>query len=162
MVLLIALTTSSPDIQKLVAFENAFDRIFAIMQAEGSLSHGGVVVQDCLSLLANLLRLNTSNQAFFRETGGVMRLAAVLAAALEEEDAVDGIPKWATSQRDKNLWGLLAVIRLFVADRSLGTEASQATFWQNAVTLQVLDVAFHTSMDVMIRSEVSQTVLILH
>lgn len=159
--LLTALTPTSLDLQKLVAFENAFDRIFSIIDSEGSLTHGGATVQDCLSLLANLLRLNVSNQSFFRETGWAKKFASLLKEALQEEDLPDGIPDWARSQRDKNLWGLLAVLRLFFIKGSIGTQANQLSFWQNGVLVQVLEIAFHRSIDLNIRAEVRQAFYIL-
>lgn len=159
LLLLVALTNSSPDLQKLVAFENAFDRVFSIIDAEGSLTHGGVVVQDCLSLLANLLRFNASNQSFFRETSGVTKLAAILGHVIREEEFEDGVPDWASSQRDKNLWGLLSVIRLFLLGGSAGTQVNQAAFWQNGVASQILDIGFHASMATSIRAEVSSEAL---
>ena len=152
--MLTALTPSSPDLQKLVAFENAFDRIFGIIDAEGSLTHGGIVVQDCLSLLANLLRLNGSNQSYFRETGWVRKLADMLSQAIREQNAPDGIADWARPQRDKNLWGLLAVLRLFLIKGSVGTQANQISFWQSGVLAHVLDISFHDSIDMTIRAEV--------
>lgn len=154
LLLLTALTPSSPDLQKLVAFENVFDRIFSIVDLEGSLTHGGMIVQDCLSLLANLLRLNVSNQSYFRETGWIKKLAALLKEALKEQDSHDGVADWARSQRDKNVWGLLAVIRLFLIKGSIGTHANQISLWQNDVLTQVLEIAFHISIDINIRAEV--------
>jgi intracellular protein transport protein USO1 len=58
---LIKLTSSNTDIQKIVAFENAFERLFAIIIEEDSID-GGIIVQDCLQLIQNLLRRNASNQ----------------------------------------------------------------------------------------------------
>ena len=153
--LLTALTPSSPDLQKLVAFENAFDRIFAIIDSEGALTHGGITVQDCLSLLANLLRLNVSNQSYFRETGWAKKLANLLSEAIREEDSTDGVATWAKSQRDKNIWGLLVVLQLFLMKGSVGTQANQMSFWQSGVLTQILDIAFRESFDVTIRAEVS-------
>ena len=49
------------EIQKIVVFEGAFDRLFNIIREEGG-SEGGIIVQDCLELLNNLLRNNPSNQ----------------------------------------------------------------------------------------------------
>ncbi|KAI9876748.1 MAG: hypothetical protein M1830_005813 [Pleopsidium flavum] len=157
LVLLTLLTPSSPELQKLVAFENAFDRVFALIDAEGSLTHGGIVVQDCLSLLANLLRLNVSNQSFFRETGCVTKLAKLLGEAVKEQESADGVAEWAKSQRDKNLWGLLAVLRLFLVDGGLGTQANQIAFWQSGVLVQVLQLAFTRALDVTIRAEALTT-----
>ena len=113
-------------------------------------------MQDCLSLLANLLRLNISNQSYFRETGWVKKLASLLGGAIREQDSQEGVSDWAKPQRDKNVWGLLAVLRLFLTRGSLGTQANQASFWQSGVLVQVLDIAFRQSFDVPIRAEVSQ------
>jgi len=55
------MTDGNAEIQKLVAFENAFETLFGIMEQEGGVD-GGIVVQDSLQLLANLLRYNSSNQ----------------------------------------------------------------------------------------------------
>ena len=154
LLLLTALTPTSPDLQKLVAFENAFDRIFNIIDAEGSLTHGGVVVQDCLSLLANLLRLNASNQSFFRETGWMAKLAKMLSQVVREESS-DSVAEWAIAQRDKNIWGLLSVVQLFLVGGITGTQVNQMSFWQNGVISQILEIAFHKSMGGNVKSEVS-------
>ena len=155
LLLLTALTPSSPDLQKLVAFENAFERIFAIINAEGSLTHGGITIQDCLSLLANLLRFNASNQSYFRETGWVKNLANLLSESIREQDSPDGVAEWAKVQRDKNVWGLLAVLRLFVLKGGVGTQANQVSFWQSGVLTQVLEIGFRDAFEVPIRAEVS-------
>ena len=66
LLLLIQLTKGNANIQKIVAFENAFDRLFDVISEEGY-ADGGIVVEDCLLLMLNLLRNNTSNQNFFKE-----------------------------------------------------------------------------------------------
>lgn len=66
LLLLIQLTKGNANIQKIVAFENAFDRIFDVIAQEGN-AEGGIVVEDCLLLMLNLLRGNISNQTFFKE-----------------------------------------------------------------------------------------------
>lgn len=55
------LLSQSPDIQKILAFEGAFEKLFAIVSQEGGLD-GGVVVRDALACADSLLRFNTSNQ----------------------------------------------------------------------------------------------------
>ncbi|KAL6509115.1 Golgin candidate 6 [Orobanche gracilis] len=57
--------------------ESAFEKIFSIINEEGG-SEGGVVVQDCLELLNNLLRNNTSNQVLLREIIGFDPLISIL------------------------------------------------------------------------------------
>lgn len=152
--MLIALTPSSTELQKLVAFENAFERIFSLIEAEGSLTHGSEVVEDCLSLLANLLRLNVSNQSYFRETGCVKKLAKLLADATREQETEESIPQWSLAQRDKNLWGLLAIVQLFLVRGGVSTPVNQVAFWQNGVMEQVLRTAFSQEFNVKITAKV--------
>ena len=100
--LLVGLTDGNADIQKLVAFENAFEVLFDIIAQEEGVS-GGIVVHDCLQLLSNLLRFNTSNQTFFRETRCVTRLCQLLQIDVRESwpphriqnvKAVLSVSKW--------------------------------------------------------------------
>ena len=153
LVLLVALTPSSTELQKLVAFESAFDRIFTLIEAEGSLTHGSTTVQDCLSLLANLLKLNVSNQSYFRETGCISKLARLLAEVTKEEESADGVSEWAKPQRDLNVWGLLGLVQLFVVRGGQGTPLNQASFWQSGIVVQVLHLAFRSELDVSIRAK---------
>jgi len=152
--LLTYLTPSSSELQKLVAFENAFDRIFNIIKAEGSLSRGDRVVEDCLILLANLLRLNVSNQSFFRETGCVPKLARLLHDANRDEETEGGVADWARIQRNRNVYAFLAVVRLFLVVRGIGTQANQVSFWQHGVLGQVLHLAFDHKTELRIKAEV--------
>jgi len=55
------LISQSPDIQKVLAFEGAFEKLFNTVTHEGGLE-GGVVSQDALRCVDGLLRFNTSNQ----------------------------------------------------------------------------------------------------
>ena len=154
LILLVALTPSSSELQKVVAFENAFDRVFNIIESEGGLTHGSTTVQDCLSLLANLLKLNVSNQTVFRESGCVAKLTRLLSEASKEEESEEGVAEWTRAQRDMNLWGTLTIIQLFVVQGSRGTPTNQTTFWQNGLVQQVLRLAFNESLSASIRSKV--------
>lgn len=77
LLLLTYLTREAEQIQKIVVFEGAFEKIFSIIKEEGG-SEGGVVVQDCLELLNNLLRNSASNQVLLRETIGFDQLLSIL------------------------------------------------------------------------------------
>lgn len=141
LLLLISLTSSSPELQKVVAFENAFEKIFALIDAEGALSNGSEIVSDCLALLANLLNLNVSNQSYFRETAGAKRLAFLLSDATKPQDE-EPIPHWMLINKDKNIWGLLAIVRIFLVKGGFSTPVNQKTFWQNGIMEQALRIAF--------------------
>lgn len=66
LLLLAALSAANGELQKIAAFEGAFDRVFAIADEEGGCGGGMVVVADALGLLATLLRGNLANQRLFR------------------------------------------------------------------------------------------------
>lgn len=56
-----ALISQSPDIQKVLAFEGAFEKLFNIVNQEGGVD-GGAVASGALTCVDGLLRFNTSNQ----------------------------------------------------------------------------------------------------
>ena len=58
------LISQSPNIQKVLAFEGAFERLFGLISHEGGVD-GGAVAQLALSCVDGLLRFNTSNQVIF-------------------------------------------------------------------------------------------------
>lgn len=152
--LLTYLTPSSTELQKRVAFEDAFERIFNIIKSEGSLLHGDRIVEDCLILLANLLRFNVSNQSFFREAGCVPKVARLLNDTLREQGSEPEVAEWAKLQRNRNIYALLAVLRLFLVTGGVGTQANQASFWQHGVLNQVLQLAFNRATEMQIKAEV--------
>lgn len=154
--LLTGLTPSSADIQKLVAFENAFDRIFGIIEADGSLSDGGRIVEDCLVLLANLLRRNASNQTLFRESGYMKRLAGLLQSVFAASDDEPGIAIWAQAQRNRNVYAFLAIIRLLLPNGSAGVFHNQKLLWKHGLCSSILDLAFGHDVQPEIKAEVSQ------
>ena len=77
LLLLPHLVYGNADIQKLVAFEGAFEKLLDVCAAEGRIE-GGVIVQDALEGLEALLRYNVSNQNYFRETLSIPMLAPLL------------------------------------------------------------------------------------
>jgi hypothetical protein len=160
--LLTFLTPNSTELQKLVAFENAFDRIFTIIKLEGSLSNGDRVVEDCLILLANLLRMNVSNQSFFRETGCVPKLSRLLNDALKKDGVDEEVASWAQVQRNRNIYALLAVLRLFLVRGRAGIQSNQASFWQHGILNQVIQLAFDHSTEIQIKAEVWMTLRSIH
>ncbi|KAI1381088.1 p115 like vesicle tethering protein [Hypoxylon crocopeplum] len=156
--LLTYLTPSSPDIQKLVAFSNVFGRVFEIIAAEGSLSEGDRIVEDCLILLANLLRLNPSNQSLFREEGYIPQLAKLLESTYQAgKGGEEEVAHWAQEQRNRNIYALLAVIRLFLVPGAVGTLQNQAAFWQHGVLYHALQLAFSHDAEMPIRAEALTT-----
>ncbi|XP_057810431.1 golgin candidate 6-like [Salvia miltiorrhiza] len=105
LLLLTYLTREAEEIQKILVFEGAFEKIFSIIIEEGG-SEGGVVVQDCLELLNNLLRNNTSNQVLLRETIGFDPVVSIL--------KLRGTTYKFTQQKTINLLSVLDTITLLI------------------------------------------------
>jgi hypothetical protein len=141
-------------------FEDAFSKVFNMIQADGGLLQGGIVVQDCLSLLACLIRFNASNQTNIREMGHISRFTTLLPGAKkqrkpranqEEED------DWTSPQSDKNIWGLLAIMRMFLVKGSAGTPQNQTAFQKYGLLRQLLNIAFDPATVMPIKIEALNT-----
>ncbi|KAJ4827560.1 Golgin candidate 6 [Turnera subulata] len=133
LLLLTYLTREAEEIQKIVVFENAFDKIFSIIKEEGG-SEGGVVVQDCLELLNNLLRNNGSNQILLRETIGFDALLSIL--------KLRGSAYSFTQQKTINLLSALETINILMtggSETEPGKDANKLTNRVQLVQKKVLD-----------------------
>ena len=129
--LLYHLTKTNANIQKIIAFESGFDRIMEIIEGEGSVLDGGVVVEDCFNVLLNLLQTNYSNQSFFKEANYIKKICKYLdlnsstmsgggsngslnGLDANGPDLSDNSTSW-TMQKTANLSLLLKLIRCLVA-----------------------------------------------
>ncbi|KAJ2652542.1 Vesicle-mediated ER to Golgi transport protein [Coemansia sp. RSA 1250] len=158
--LLIAMTESNADIQKIVAFENAFDRLLGIVDEEGGV-RGNIVVQDCLQLLHNLLNYNVSNQNFFREASGIQRLPSLLitdpsqtaagrngAAGFDADDDLE----W-TAQHARNMLVVLDVIRMLIQSGNTNTVSNQTAMQQCGIIPPLLQLALAYEAPSSVRSQ---------
>ncbi|KAF3935950.1 hypothetical protein ABW19_dt0202928 [Dactylella cylindrospora] len=148
--LLIALTEDHAEIQKLVAFESAFERIFNIITQEGGLV-GGFLVQDCLRLLTNLLEFNASNQSYFRETGCIAKVVKLFESARADDDG-------SLESTIKNVLQLLSLCKVFVTLGGSATHSNQLSFWQSGLTAKILLLAFSPKSPVEVRTEALATI----
>lgn len=120
LLLLIQLTKGHANIQKIVAFENAFDRLLDVIAEEGY-TDGGIVVEDCLLLMLNLLKNNASNQNFFKEGSYIQRLVPMFAlpadpqAPAEEAGAGGGHSQGWSPQKVSNMHCVLQLTRTLVS-----------------------------------------------
>lgn len=104
------LTRGHANIQKIVAFENAFDKLLCIIEEEG-FSDGGVIVEDCLLVLLNLLKNNISNQNFFKEGSYIQKLTPFF--DLQNDPSIQ--EKGWSPQKASNIHLMLQVIRTLVS-----------------------------------------------
>ncbi|KAJ2643664.1 Vesicle-mediated ER to Golgi transport protein, partial [Coemansia sp. RSA 1285] len=146
--LLIAMTENNADIQKIVAFESAFDLLLGIVNEEGGV-RGNIIVQDCLQLLHNLLNYNVSNQNLFRETSGIQRLPDLLITDPSQTAAGQGGNKpfdaeedieW-TAQHARNMLVVLDIIRMLIQPGNTNTESNQSAMQQYGLIPPLLQLA---------------------
>jgi hypothetical protein len=100
--------------------------------------------------------LNISNQSYFRETGCVKNLTKLLADANQEQESEEPTPQWTLAARDKNIWGLLVIVQLFLVRGAVNTAANQLAFWNNGIMVQALSVAFGQKFSVNVTSKVCE------
>ena len=142
LLLLVDLTSgANEDLRKIVAFEDVFAKIFALIRMEGGLAEAGITAQDCLSLLANLVKGSASNQTMFRESGCVTQLAQLLQQAFPPADDMPEVP-FVTQSREKSAFGLLQLLRLFLVHGESGTAQNQAAFFRAATAQILIDMGF--------------------
>ncbi|KAJ9549769.1 hypothetical protein OSB04_022312 [Centaurea solstitialis] len=137
LLLLTYLTREAEEIQKILVFEGAFEKIFSIIKEEGG-SEGGVVVQDCLELLNNLLRNNASNQVLLRETVGFDSLISIL--------KLRGTTYSFTQQKTINLLSVLETISSLLNGGSETDSASNNNRLTNKTVLVQRNVLDHLLM----------------
>ncbi|XP_020038495.1 general vesicular transport factor p115 isoform X1 [Castor canadensis] len=149
--LLQALTRSNGAIQKIVAFENAFERLLDIITEEGN-SDGGIVVEDCLILLQNLLKNNNSNQNFFKEGSYIQRMKPWF----EVGDENSG---W-SAQKVTNLHLMLQLVRVLVSPTNPpgATSSCQKAMFQCGLLQQLCTILMATGIPADILTETINTV----
>ncbi|XP_016140887.1 general vesicular transport factor p115 [Sinocyclocheilus grahami] len=151
LLLLQQLTKGNTAIQKIVAFENAFERLLEIITEEGS-SDGGIVVEDCLLLLLNLLKNNSSNQNFFKEGSYVQKMKPWF-------EVGDDNSGW-SAQKVTNLHLMLQLVRVMVSPvNSPGaTTSCQKAMFQCGLLQQLCTILMATGVPADILTETINTV----
>lgn len=133
-----ALISHNPDIQKLLAFEGLFEKLFSIISKGGGVD-GGIVVQEALICVDGLLRYNSSNQvrgnpictmfvaeitwqSYFRETQIPPQLRAILLFPVSLHPQQPAPQQFALQfwddQKSKNSAVVIGIIGLLLAGTS--------------------------------------------
>ncbi|KDN41073.1 hypothetical protein K437DRAFT_258431 [Tilletiaria anomala UBC 951] len=170
LLLLPHLVHGNPDIQKLVAFEGAFEKLLDVVAQEGRIE-GGVVVQDALEGLEALLRYNVSNQNYFRETMSVPMLAPLLffpppppplyhgdapSRQAEQEHApqLEGFAfqEW-DEQKVLNARLVIGIAGLLVSGQGDGKRNNQNALLQSGMTRCLVELALASTAPVLLKSQ---------
>lgn len=126
--LLLALARASPDVQKIAAYNGAFDRLLNDVRAAGGVA-GPVAVQDALELAAALAAGNAATRTLLLEGGHVPALVSFLASDAGRKP---------TPQRAANAGAALDLVGTLVASGppATGAAAAARTACQEALLQQ--------------------------
>ncbi|XP_006010104.1 general vesicular transport factor p115 isoform X1 [Latimeria chalumnae] len=151
LLLLQQLARGNAAIQKIIAFENAFERLLDIISEEGN-SDGGIVVEDCLLLLVNLLKNNNSNQNFFKEGSYIQRMKPWF-------EVGDDNSGW-SAQKVTNLHLMLQLVRVLVSPMNPpgATSSCQKSMFQCGLLQQLCTILMATGVPADILTETINTV----
>ncbi|KAG2466050.1 USO1 factor, partial [Polypterus senegalus] len=151
LLLLQQLTKGNAAIQKIVAFENAFERLLDIITEEGN-SDGGIVVEDCLLLILNLLKNNSSNQNFFKEGSYIQRMKPWF-------EVGDDNSGW-SAQKVTNLHLMLQLVRVMVSPVNPpgATSSCQKFMYHCGLLQQLCTILMATGVPADILTETINTV----
>ncbi|QPG73441.1 hypothetical protein FOA43_000751 [Brettanomyces nanus] len=152
--LLMSVAKDNFNIQKLVVFENTFDKLYQIITEEGGIE-GNIIVQDCLSLIGNLLSFNSVNQKYFLETNCMPNLAQLIRQPLTH--SVSRPIVW-NEQRLQNLATALDTCRLFVPEGAEQIQDKQRAMVDSNIMLSTLQLAFSLNTPNQIRVNALLTV----
>lgn len=142
LLLLPPLLAGNADLQKIVAFSGAFEKLFEIINSEGG-ADGGIVVQDALTAVGGLLRFNVSNQVcqpashrillthqnYFRELSLISAIPPILGFVTPvqpDEASTDefALQYW-PEQKLYNAGLVLGLIRMLIGGPGGGNQVSQ-------------------------------------
>ncbi|RKO90358.1 p115 like vesicle tethering protein [Blyttiomyces helicus] len=159
LLLLIALTQSNAEIQKIIAFENAFERLLGIILEEGA-TDGGIIVQDCLQLTLNLLKYNVSNQNLFRESSCIHRIPQLLTS--KASTAEHPVPFDAPLTHEGNAWTdqkvsntilVLELVRILVGPKNPNTSGNQNVLHQAKIIPILIDAALAERIPIRVKTQ---------
>ncbi|XP_055949873.1 general vesicular transport factor p115-like [Argiope bruennichi] len=152
LLLLEHLTKSNANIQKIVAFENGFDKLLHVISEEGY-SDGGVIVGDCLRVMLTLLKNNTSNQTFFKEGSYIKHLTPFF-------DLQDSSERGWTQQKAVNTLMMLQIVRVLASPNNPQqvTLAAQKAMYQCGLLEQLCSILMASGVPADVLTETINTV----
>ncbi|CEP09719.1 hypothetical protein [Parasitella parasitica] len=153
LLLLIGLTRSNTEVQKIVTFQATFEKLLAVIEEQEGIS-GDIVVQDSLTLMHNLLRYNVSDQIYFRETSCIQQIPGLL-GYVGDSDA-DHVPysfeDW-PPQKVANTVLVLQLIRILTEPDSSSTPINQKVMVQSGILLPIVQLGLCSNAPSIVRTE---------
>lgn len=128
------LVRGNSDLQKILAFQGAFEQVMQIIVEEEGPWIGPLIIQDAFNLISAMLNLNTSNQNYFRDSICFKQLAGLL--ALPEDSGL-----W-NRTRISNYLAALSVLDEILCKENVDLEASQVAAMRTHFQGPLLNLAF--------------------
>ncbi|GHJ85164.1 hypothetical protein NliqN6_1566 [Naganishia liquefaciens] len=167
LLLLPALLAGNADLQKIVAFSGAFEKLLGIVEREGGIE-GGIIVQDVLVAMGALLRFNVSNQAshpiyfsanYFRELSLIALLPPMLyfpspPPSIDTPAPDDFTLQYWPEQKLLNAGLVLGVIRMLVGGPGGGNQSAMVT---SGVTRCLLELALSSNAPASLKAQALNT-----
>lgn len=114
-----ALVRGNSDLQKILAFQGAFEEVMKIIVEEEGPWTGPLIIQDAFNLISAMLNLNTSNQNYFRDSICFKQLAGLLSLPQGEDFGL-----W-NSTKISNYLAALNILDGILCKENVDLEASQ-------------------------------------
>lgn len=153
LLLLISLTSSNTEVQKIVTFQATFEKLLTIIEEQEGIS-GDIVVQDSLTLMHNLLKYNVSDQVYFRETSCIQQIPGLLGYVGDSE--ADHVPysfeDW-PPQKVANTVLVLQLIRILTEPESSSTPINQKVMMQSGILLPIVQLGLCSNAPSIVRTE---------
>ncbi|KAJ9105211.1 hypothetical protein QFC20_004346 [Naganishia adeliensis] len=158
LLLLPALLAGNADLQKIVAFSGAFEKLISIIQREGGIE-GGIIVQDVLVAIGSLLRFNVSNQNHFRELSLIPLLPPMLyfpspPPSIDTPAPDDFTLQYWPEQKLLNAGLVLGVIRMLVGSPGGGNQSAMVA---SGVTRCLLELALSSNAPASLKAQALNT-----
>ncbi|ORZ08733.1 p115 like vesicle tethering protein [Absidia repens] len=152
LLLLIELTKSNAEVQKLVTFQATFEKLLVLIEEQEGIS-GDIIVQDSLALMQNLLRYNVSDQIYFRETSCIQQIPGLLGFVGDSEG--DHIPysfeEW-PSQKVANTVAVLELVRTLAETDGATTTINQNVMVQSGILLPIIQLGICSNTPSIVRT----------
>ncbi|KAI8891166.1 hypothetical protein K501DRAFT_327824 [Backusella circina FSU 941] len=153
LLLLIGLTRSNTEVQKIVTFQGTFEKLLTVIEEQEGIS-GDIVVQDSLTLMHNLLKYNVSDQVYFRETSCIQQIPGLL-GYVGDSDA-DHVPysfeDW-PPQKVANTVLVLQLVRTLTEPDSSSTPINQKVMVQSGILLPIIQLGLCSNAPSIVRTE---------
>ncbi|KAJ9098126.1 hypothetical protein QFC21_004455 [Naganishia friedmannii] len=154
LLLLPALLAGNADLQKIVAFSGAFEKLISIVEREGGIE-GGIIVQDVLVAIGSLLRFNVSNQNYFRELSLIPLLPPMLyfpspPPPVDTPAPDDFTLQYWPEQKLLNAGLVLGVIRMLVGSLGGGNQSAMVS---SGITRCLLEIALSSNAPASLKAQ---------